>query len=124
VVAHVLDAAREDDVGGAHRDLACARRDGGERARAHPVDREAGHRLRDPGEQRHVAPERQALVAGLRGRGEDHVTDPLGLDPGIAAPELAHDLHGHVVGARLPVEPFRPGLAEGRAHTVDEEHLA
>ena len=37
-----------------------------------------GHGLREPGEQRDVAAERQALVADLRGRGEDDVADPLG----------------------------------------------
>ena len=104
VVAHVLDAAREHDVGGAHRDLAGAGRDGRQRAGAHAVDGEAGNGVRDPGEQRDVAAEGQALVADLRGRGEDDVADALGRDRGIAAQQLAHDLDGHVVGARPPEE--------------------
>ena len=85
VVAHVLDAARDDDVACADRDLACAGGDGGERAGAHPVDGEAGDALRDSGEQRDVAAERQALVADLRGRGEDHVADLLGATSGCGA---------------------------------------
>ena len=77
VVAHVLDAADEDDVGRAHRDLARSARGGGQRARAHAVDGEARDGLGEPREQRDVPAERQALVADLRGRGEDDVVDPL-----------------------------------------------
>ena len=70
-----------------------------------------------------VAAERQALVADLRRRGHDDVADPLGRRLRVAAEELAHGLHGHVVGARLPEEPARAGLAERRADTVDEDDL-
>ena len=108
VVAHVLDAADEDDVGGAHRDLARARGGRGERARAHAVDREPGNRLREPGEERDVAAEGQALVADLRGRGEDDVVDRSGRELRVAPEELAHDLDSHVVRARLPEEPVSP----------------
>ena len=124
MVAHVLDAAGEHDVRCAHRDLACARCDGRERTCAHAVDREPGYRLRDSGEEGDVTAERQALVAGLSRRREDHVSDPLRRDPRVAPTELAHHLHGHVVGARLPVETFGAGLPERCPHTVDEEHLA
>ena len=123
VVAHVLDAARDRDVGRAERDLAGGGGHGGERAGAHPVDGEAGHRLRQPREQRDVAAERQALVADLRGRGEHDVADPLRRDGRVAAQQLAHDLDGHVVGARAPELALRPGLAEGGAHAVDEDDL-
>src|SRR5881227_3943895 len=68
VMAHVLDPAAENDVGGAQRDLARAGGDGGERAGAHAVDREAGNGLRYPGEERDVASEGEPLVAHLRGR--------------------------------------------------------
>ena len=70
-----------------------------------------GHGVRQPGEQRDVAAERQALVADLRGRGEDHVADPIGGTLRVAAQQLAHDLDGHVVGPRLPEEAAlaRPG---------------
>ena len=124
VVAHVLDAAGEHDVGGAHRDLAGAGGDRRERAGAHAVDREARHRLREPGEQRDVAAERQALVADLRGRGEDDVADPLGRDVRVAAQQLADDLDAHVVGARAPEDALRAGPAERRPDAVDEEDLA
>ena len=109
-----------DDVGRAERDLARGGRDRGERAGAHAVDREAGHGLRDAREQRDVAAERQALVADLRGRGEDDVADPLRRELRVAAQQLAHDLDGHVVGARAPEHALRPGPAEGGAHAVDE----
>ena len=46
VPTHVLDASREDHVRGAHRDLAGAGGDRGQRAGAHAVDREARHGAR------------------------------------------------------------------------------
>ena len=110
VVAHVLDAADEHEVGGAHRDLAGARRRRRQRTGAHAVDREAGDGVGQPGEQSDVTSEREALVADLRRRGEDHVADALGRDRRVAAQQLAHDLHRHVVGARLPEEPLGPAL--------------
>src|SRR5207247_3852801 len=61
VVAHVLDAACENDVRRAHCDLAGAGGDGGERAGAHAVDREARDGRRQAGEGRYVATERKAL---------------------------------------------------------------
>src|SRR5581483_1654833 len=95
-----------------------------QRAGAHPVDREARDRLREPGEEGDVAAERQALVAYLgRGR-ERHVVDPVERQLRVSPEELAHDLHGHIVRPRPPEEPGRPGLPEGRADAVDVDHLA
>ena len=124
VMAHVLDAADDDEVGRSHRDLAGARRRRRQRAGAHAVDGEARHGVRQPREQRHVAAERQALVADLRGRGEDHVADALGGNGRIAAQQLADGLDRHVVGARLPEEAARACLAERGPDAVDEHHLA
>ena len=124
VMAHVLDAADDDEVGRTHRDLP---RPGGRRrqgAGAHPVDGKAGHRVRQPGEQRDVATERQALVADLRRGSEDDVADPVGRNARVAAQHLAHDLDRHVVRPRLPEEPALTGPAEGRPDAVDEHHLA
>ena len=123
VMAHVLDAADDHEVGGAHRDLAGAGRRRRQRAGAHAVDREAGDGVGEPREQRDVASERQALVADLRGRGEDHVADALGRHGRVAAEQLADDLDRHVVGARLPEEAARPRLAERGADAVDEDDL-
>jgi len=123
VMAHVLHAAREDDVARSVGDLSCAGGYGGERAGAHPVDGEAGNGLRNPGEQRDIAPERQTLVADLCRGGEDHVPDPLDRDLGIAADQLAHDLDGHVVSAGLPEDALRACAAERRADAVDEHDL-
>ena len=113
-----------DEVGCAHRDLAgaCGRR--GECAGAHPVDGEAGNGVGQAGEERDVAAEGQALVADLRGRGEDDVADALGRHARVPAQELADGLDGHVVGPRLPEEAARPGLAECGADAVDEDDLA
>ena len=113
-----------DEIGRAHRDLAGARRRRRQRAGAHAVDREAGHGVRQPGEQGDVASERQALVADLRRRGQDHVADALGGNGRVAAQQLAHDLDRHVVGARLPEGAAGPRLAEGGPDAVDEHHLA
>ncbi len=124
VVAHVLDAARDRDVDRAERDLAGSRGDGGERACAHPVDGEAGHGLRQPGEQRDVAAEGQTLVADLRRRREHDVADPVDGDLGIASQQLADGLHAHVVGARAPELSFRPGAPERGTDAVDENDLA
>ena len=124
VMAHVLDPAGERDVDGAERDLARRRRDRGERAGAHPVDGEARDRVGNAGEQRDVAPERQALVAHLRRRREHDVADPLRGDRRVPAEQLADDLHTHVIGPRPPVLALRPRLAERRADPVDEKDLA
>ena len=112
VVAHVLDAADEDDVCRAHGDLTGAGRRRGERAGAHAVDREPGDGRREPREERDVATEREALVADLRGRREDDVVDPLGRKLRVASEHLAHGLDGHVVRARLREEAVR--LSRGR----------
>ena len=124
VVAHVLDAAHEDDVGRAHRDLAgtCGRR--GERTGAHAVDREAWNRRRQPCEERDVASEREALIAHLRGRGEDDVVDLLRRERRVPAKHLADGLHRHVVGSRLREESVLRCAAERRAHAVDVDHIA
>ena len=123
MVSHVLHAAGDREVAGAHRDLTRGRGDGGERAGAHAIDREAGDGVRQPREERHVTAERQALVADLRRRGHHDVADPLGRRLRVAAKELAHRLHGHVVGARLPEEPARAGFAECCADAVDVDDL-
>ena len=124
VVAHVLDAAHEDDVGCAHRDLARARGGRGEGTGAHPVDGEAGHGRREAREQRDVASERETLVADLRGRGEGDVVDALGRELRVASKDLAHGLDRHVVGARLREEAVRRRAAERGADAVDVDHLA
>ena len=70
-----------------------------------------------------VTAERQALVANLCSCGIDDVTDPFRLDLRVPAEQFAHDLDGHVVGARLPEDPLRPRAAERGPHAVDEHDL-
>src|SRR5262249_1281251 len=67
--------------------------------------------------------EGQPLVADLRGRGHDHVVDPLGRQRRVAAKQLAHDLDAHVVGPRAPENTLGTGPAEGGADAVDVENL-
>ena len=124
VMAHVLHAAGEDEVGGAHGDLAGGDGRGRQRSRAHAVDRHPRHGVGETGEERDVTTERQPLVADLGGRGEDDVADPLGRSVGNPPQHLAHRLHGHVVGAGRPEETTGPRLAEGGADTVDVDDLA
>ena len=123
MVTHVLDAAGENDVASAVRDLTGAGGDCCQGSGAHAVDREAGNGLWDTGEQRDVASEGQSLVADLGGGRVDDVADPLRRNLRVAAQQLAHDLDGHVVGTRLPEDALRSGPAEGRAHAVDEHDL-
>ena len=124
VVTHVLDAAGEDDVRSAHRDLACAGGDRGQRTGAHPVEREAWDGVWDPGQKGDIPAHRQSLVADLRRRREDHVADPLGRQRWVPPKQLADDLYGHVVRPRLPEEPLRAGAAERGSQTVDVDNLA
>ncbi len=90
---------------------------------AHAVDGEAGHGLGEAGEQCDVAAERQSLVSDLCGCGEDDVVDPILRQARIPAQELAHDLHRHVVRARLPEVAVLARATECRANAVDVDHL-
>ena len=89
---------------------------------AHPVDREAGHRAGQPGQQRGGPADGQALVAGLGGGGDGHLVDPLRRQLGVAADQLTDAVDHQVVGAGLGVE--RPGLAERGTDAVDEDDIA
>ena len=123
VAAHVLDAAGDGDVVGAEGDAAGGGGHRGHGAGAHAVDRVAGHRLRQPGEQRGGPAQGQALVADLRGGGDGHLVDALGGQRRVAAHQLADAADDEVVGARLGVDALRAGLAERGAHAVDEDDL-
>ena len=123
VPAHVLHATGEDDVRRSHRDLAGARRDRGQRAGAHAVDRKTRHRARQPSEQGDVTPERQALVADLCGRGESDVVDRFLRQGRVPAQQLPDELHRHVVGARAPENTLRASTSERRPQAVDEVDL-
>ena len=107
-----------------HRDLAGGGRHRREGAGAHAVDGEARDGVGQAREERHVAAERQPLVADLGRRRHDHVADPLGRRLRVAPEELPHRLDGHVVGTGLPEETAGAGLAEGRANAVDVDDLS
>jgi hypothetical protein len=124
MMAHVLDAARDCNLGCAHRDLARRRRHRGQRAGTHAVDGETGHRLGDPCEQPDVAAEREALISDLRRRGHDDVADPLRRHVRIPTQQLAHDLHCHVVRARTPEDALLAGAPERRSHAVEVDDVS
>ena len=121
VVAHVLHAAGDHDVVGAEADAARRRRHGGHGAGAHPVDREARHGPRQPGQQGGGAADGQALVAGLGRRGDGHLVDPLGGQGRVAAHQFADALDHEVIGARSGVNALLAGAAERGADAVDED---
>ncbi len=120
VVAHVLDPARQREVVCTEGDAARDRGDGRHRARAHPVDREAGNGLGEAREQRGRAPDGQALVAGLGGRGDGHVVDAILRQIGMAFEQSDHRLDDEVVGPGVPVHAFFARAPEGGAYPVDE----
>ena len=123
VAAHVLDTAGDDDVVGAERDAAGAGGHGGHGAGAHPVDGEAGHGLRQAGQQRGGAADGQALVADLGGRGDRDLVDALGRQLRVAAQQLPDAADHQVVGAGLGVHALRARLAERGADAVDEDDV-
>ena len=96
--------------------------DGGHRAGAHPVDRVAGHALRQAGEQRGGAADGQALVADLGGGGDATSSTRSGGSDGLRRMQLADALDDQVVGAGLGVLAL--GLAERGAYAVDEDDLS
>ena len=126
VVARVLDATHENDVRGAHRDLASSRGRCGERAGAHAIDGETRNGRRESCEQRDVAPERESRCprpARLRRRRRRRHARKLR----VAPKQLANGLHGHVVGARSrrtrpPSRDRRP--CARRRHTPPREARA
>ena len=124
VMAHVLDASDEHDVGSTHRDLPGTGGRRRERAGAHPIHGEPGNRLRQPCEERHVATQSQPLVTDLSGRGKHDVVDVVRRKHRAAPKELADELDDHVVGAGLPEQPVLPGTAECRTDPVHVDDLA
>ena len=124
VAAHVLDAARHGDVLRADADRRGDGRHRGRRAGAHPVDRVPRHRRGQTREHPHGAAQGQALVAGLGGRGEGDLVDPLGRQLGVAAQQLADRLDREVVRAGVRVQAVGPCPAERRADALDEHDRA
>ena len=124
VPAHVLDAAGDGDVVRAEGDAGGGGGHGGHRAGAHPVDREAGHALRQAGQQRGGAADGQALVADLGGRGDGHLVDALGRQRRVAPHELTDALDDEVVGAGLGVLAVGLADTERGAYAVDEDDLS
>ncbi len=124
VVAHVLDAAGDGDVVHAEADRARHHGGGGHGAGAHAVDREARHGLRESGEDRGRAPEREALVAGLGGGRDRDVVDAVLRHVRIAFEECDDRLDDEVVGSRVPVHALFTGSAERGSDPVDEHDFS
>ena len=123
MVAHVLDAPRDDDVGCAERDLT-----GpvviAESAPAHMRSIAKPGTLEGSPASSHVTPEREALIANLGRRRDDHVADPLGRDARRCAAAAPHELAHHVVGARAPEDAVLARPPERGSDAVDEHDLA
>ena len=124
VVAHVLDAAGEDDVGRAHRDLAGARGDRGERAGAHAVDREARHasagcRRAARRRGRASGPGRRPARSRRRRRRRSARAAAVGLRRSSSRTTLT-PMSSARVRQKTPFGPARPNA---RADAVDEEDL-
>ncbi len=124
VVAHVLHAAGDDDVVCAEADARGGGGDRGHGARAHPVDGEAGHRLRQSREQGGGPADGQALVAGLGGGRDGDLVDAFLGQLGVALQEGADAADDEVVGAGLGVHALVAGLAEGGAYAVHEHDVS
>ncbi len=124
VMSHVLHTAGDDHVVHAHADAAGGSGHGGHRSGAHPVQREAGNRVGQPGEQRDGPPDGQALVTGLGGGRDGAIVDPLRGQLGVAAQQFTDDLDDQVVGSGLGVDALLAGLAEGGTGAVDEHDVA
>ena len=124
VPAHVLDTGGQCHVVGTHADAGRDSRGGGQRPGAHPVDGEAGHRLRQAGQHRGTAPQREALVADLGGRGHGHLVDALRRQVRVAPQEFAHHSHDQIVGPGLGIHALRTRLAERGARPVDHDNVA
>ncbi len=124
VMAHVLDAARKDDVVLAETDAGRGGRHGRHRAGAHAVDRESGDALGQPGEDGGGAADGQTLIAGLGGRGDRDVVDRGGIELRVATQQFTNRLDDEIVGASAGVHALRAGLAERGADAVDEHDIA
>jgi len=121
VPAHVLDPAGDRDVDGAECDVAGDRGHRRHRAGAHPIDRIAGDRLRQAGEDRGGAADRQALVADLRRRGDRDVLDLVLREFGVPLEQPDDRLDDEVVGSRAPVLALLACPSERGASPVDED---
>ena len=124
VAPHVLDAAGDADVDGAHGDGPGDRRHRGHGPSTHPVDGVSGRGVRQTREEGRDPAEGQALVADLGRRCDGDLLDPLLGQVGVAAEQLADALDDEVVGAGLGVDALVAGLAVWRTHAVDEDDLS
>ena len=124
VAAHVLDTAGDADVVGAEADRAGDRGDARHGARAHPVDRVAGHAQRKAGEDGRGAPEGEALVTLLRRGRDGDIVDAVLREVRIPVQQPDHRLDDEVVGSGVPVLTFFAGAPEGGADPVDEYDIA
>jgi len=114
----VLHATGDGEVVGAECDRARHRGDGRHGAGAHPIQRVAGNRDRQTGEDRGGATEGESLVALLSGRGDGDVVDALLGDVRVALQETDHRLDDQVVSARSPVLTLFAGSSEGSANSI------
>ena len=123
VAAHVLDATGDDDVVLAEADARSGGGHRGHRACAHAVDGEAGDAAGESGEQCGRTSDGQALVTGLRSRGDRDLVDPFGREVGVLAKQFADCLDDEVVCASVGVHALGACLAERGTDAVDEDNI-
>ena len=120
VVSHVLNAASNGDVVGAHGDSARNRGGGRHGTRAPAVNRIARNAQRQTGKDAHGSSENESLIAGLRGRSQSDFVDGSGRNLGVALEKTDDGLSHDVVGPSGPEDAFFAGPTKGRANAVDE----
>jgi len=119
---HRLDAAGNGEIHFAGADGARRIADRIEAGRAQPIDGEAGHGLRQPGEQQRHARDVAIVFAGLVGAAEEHFIEPRPVGLRVAFNERADRCGGKVVGAQF--RQRAAVAADGGARCIANENLA
>ena len=115
---HVLDAGRDHDVVRAGHHTLRREVRGLLRRTALPVDGGADRRLGEPGGERGVAGDVDALLADLHDATHDHVVDERGVEA-VARDDLADHVRGEIDGVH--VLELAVAASERRAYGVDDD---
>ena len=118
---HRLHPAGDHDRGVPDGDRARGADHGVEAGGAQPVDRRAGHRRRQPGEQRRHPGDVAVVLTGLVGGAEADLADPGGVEAGGPVEQRPDHHRAEVVGADLRQRAPEP--ADRCAHRVHDEDL-
>jgi hypothetical protein len=114
-----LDAGRDVLVALAGLDRVGGHPDRHQRGGTEAVDRAAGHVMVEPREQRSVAPDVVALLAGPRCGAHQDVVGVREVDPGIALDQLPDRNRRQLIGSDC-LQRASEGAPDGRADGVDD----